>query len=241
MIEASTHKQLLKEKKIYTQLFDENKINGLLICGQEPGYSINDEDRDKKGEDRNGPLSFFSDKNVNNYDFRNTVVKWFNFWGFSLNKNAAEAGPFERSILQTNWLHEPNRSTKNRDMKNEFINDPYSFLTICKTFKPGLIFFFSLNLHYALNSNKLKNQVESVFGKPISKMSIIQKEIVSNGKTCIKFKFGFQKFETVDIISVPHPSSRGLTDDYIRAFKNEINPTVKAWWSNHTNNITDKS
>jgi len=142
MFEESNHEKLIHEKKIYTQIFEENKSNGLLICGQEPGYSIKDEKRDENGEGRNGPLSFFSDKSANNYDFRNKIVKWFDFWGYPLSQNVTDAGAFEKSIVQTNWLHKANRSNGARNMQNEFINDPYSFLTICRTFQPGLIFLF---------------------------------------------------------------------------------------------------
>lgn len=237
MIIESTHEELIHERKIYTQLFEENKSNGLMICGQEPGYSIKDEQRDKEGIDRNGPLSFFSDKNVNNYDFRNKIVKWFGFWGYPLIDNITNVGSFEKSIFQTNWLHKPNRNNGSRSMKNEFINDPNMFLTICNTFQPGIIFLFSLNLHYALNSKRLEQQVKSVFGNPLSNMSVIQKDVISKGKSCTKFKFGFQKFKNVEVISTPHPSSRGLSDEYIKAFKNEINPLIKAWWSKHKINL----
>lgn len=91
---------------IHTLIGPENKQGGLLICGINHGYSNEDERKDNAGIDRSDKYkSFFSDKEVNNYSFRNRIAASFELWGYALHSDKQVAGKFEKSLVQTNWLN----------------------------------------------------------------------------------------------------------------------------------------
>ena len=74
----------------------------------------------------------------------------------------------------------------------------------------------------ALNSEDIKSRFMSVMGAETQPRTVKQKAF--SGR---RFRVGFQSFEHCEIVSLPHPSSsRGLRDDYIALFKNEIGPLI---------------
>src|SRR5205823_4701408 len=87
-----------------TKLFDENQRAGLMICGINWGS-------DPDGPQSTEEVSFFSDHHVNDYVYRNRIVRWFALWGHPLEVTPEKAGPFERSIVQTNWWPDQSRTT----------------------------------------------------------------------------------------------------------------------------------
>jgi len=225
----------MKILPIHTKLFEANSKGSLLICGAEHGYSKRDLKQDSMGIDRiNERRSFFSDSSVNNYPFRNTIVNWFKLWGYSLSNNLDTVTEFDKSIVQCNWLQTSANNMKGRNTAREYIDASSDFLLICKELKPSLIIFISTKLHEAFSSDDLSGQVEDIFGKRISSLEFKQNEVKNplTGKNYIKFKIGFQKYEKVDIISLPHATgAQGLSHEYISSFKDDIRQIIDAWWS----------
>ncbi|HNQ32081.1 MAG TPA: hypothetical protein PKJ68_06370 [Candidatus Woesebacteria bacterium] len=208
---------------ILTKDFPENLNGGFMICGINFGWSREDEMRETRGEPEiPEPLSFFSDKSVNNTKFRNRVLKWLSSWGFSFAEAPDQAKAFDRSFFQTNWLDSQTRSI-NSDGPiniNVLVEHSSGILNVLKERKPSVIFFFSHMLIEALNDIRIRNEVESILGER-SGNAKAHFSIASNsvGK---KFKLMHQKYGETQIISLPHPSARGISDDYIAALKPPI-------------------
>jgi hypothetical protein len=233
--------KLIKEVKtmielpVHTLITDENKEGGLLLCGLNHGYSKEDERQDAAGVDRSDShKSFFSDVNVNGYKFRNRIVTWFSLWGHPLVRLPEDAGPFERSIHQTNWLQTCSNNVKDLNIEDECIEDSDSFLQTCAILKPRVLFFFGKDLMWAFSSKRLSDKVESIFGEKIGKISWHQKDIYSNGKLCRRLRFGFLHYERLTVVVLPHATgAQGVSDDYIESFKPEMSAVIDTWWERH--------
>ena len=79
-----------------------------------------------------------------------------------------------------------------------------------------------------LQDSKVLNKFSKIMGKAKSKPSKIQKEF--NGR---RFKIGFQEFDKCQIVSLPHPSSsRGLSDEYMVLFSDEISSLISHFKEN---------
>jgi hypothetical protein len=66
-----------------------------------------------------------------------------------------------------------------------------------------------------------------------------QKNVFYNGAQRRRFKVGFQRYERLVIVSLPHPTgSQGLADDYIQAFKPEMAEIIDTWWTHHKDKIS---
>ena len=200
-------------------------VGGLLVCGinwgGEPSEWVEEEKR-----------SFFSDKLVNDYPFRNRIVGWFDVLGHPLEQERGKEGKFERSIAQTNWLLYQSRNTAGRDLSSEFLDKRNQFFDRLSVLEPCLIFFFSGTLLKALNNEKCIPRVEEILGERIdSNPQWEQKSIKWGGEELKRFNFGFQKFATCQIVSFPHPTPQGEHphDEYIKAFRPEIEPLISAY------------
>ena len=212
------------------------------MCGLNPGHSAVDERRDKAGEDRSEPYkSFFSDKSVNDYPIRNTMVKWFELWGYKLESSPTTAGAFERSIIQTNWLQHESNNMHDQDIQKACIDNADSFIETCSELKPKMIFFLSKEILHAFSSNELSSRIEGIFGKKLNDPKCETKDITHNGKPHNKFKFFFQSYEKLEIVSIPHPTgTRSLADDYIASFKPEMESKIANWWHSHQKLLASK-
>jgi len=233
----------LKELPVHTLIGNENKNGGLLLCGLNHGYSKEDERQDNSGIERSDThKSFFSDEAVNNYPFRNTIVKWFGLWGYELAGNNKNAGLFEKSIIQTNWLQTCSNNMDGINKQQACINDRDSFIETCSELKPRVIFFFSQEMLWAFNSNALSETVESIFGQKQGDTVCKQKTVLHNGKPRRRLKFCFQRYERVVVISMPHATgAHGIADDYIEAFKVEMSEIIDSWWHEHHKQLTKNS
>ena len=223
------------ELPIHTRIYPQNSKGGILLCGINHGYSENDKNLDESGVNREDPYkSFFSDKEVNDYPFRNNIVKWFSLWGYKLGDSIEGIGDFEKSIVQTNWLQTCSNNMSGINTHQACIQDNELFLETCEQLKPKILILFSKELLWAFNSHELNEKVGSIFGKKINGTDWLQKDIISNGKKCTRFKVGFQQYERLNVISLPHATSaRGLSDDYIASFKPEISKIISDWWCQH--------
>lgn len=228
---------------VHTLIGRENVEGSLLLCGQNHGYSKEDERQDAASIDRSDPRkSFFSDGEVNDYPFRNRIVSWFSLWGYELARNTEKAGAFERSIVQTNWLQTCSNNMRGINTQQACIEDNESFLQTCAALKPNLIFFFGRELFWAFTSPALNIKVESIFGLRKGEVRWLQKDVYFNGKPRRRFRFGFQKYERATVVVLPHATgAQGVACDYIEAFKPEMAEVIEAWWAKHKEKLTNHS
>lgn len=225
----------LQDLPVHTLIREENQTGSLLLCGLNHGYSKNDERLDAVGVERADPYkSFFSDRRVNDYLYRNILVKWFDLWGYPLSGDEDLAGPFERSIVQTNWLQTCSHDLEGVNVQQECIAQCESFLATCAVLKPKVILFFGRELLWAFTSAALAPQVGAIFGQRLANTTHRKKDVYSNGMLRRRFEVAFQEFEHLSAVSLPHPTgSVGLADDYIAAFRPELSTIIERWWQCH--------
>lgn len=208
---------------IATKRYDESE-GGLLLCGVNWGGDPS------AAQDQEAP-SFFSDRSVNNYPYRNRLVRWFGLLGHPLATEAGTEGKFERSIVQTNWLYGQAVHMRGTDLVGLCARENEAFLFHLRTFRPRLVVLVSIALFDALNQPSCLEAVSSVLGEP-SPPRVLTKEIVENGKRFKRFRFGIQQFARSTVIALPHPTgSMGLHDAYVAAFEPEIGPEISRYRS----------
>lgn len=231
----------MDELPIHTLIGHENREGGLLLCGLNHGYSKEDERQDAAGIDRSDPKkSFFSDGEVNDYPFRNRIVSWFSLWGYELARSEEKAGAFERSIVQTNWLQTCSNNMRGINTQQLCISDNESFIQTCATLKPRVIFFFGRELLWAFTSPTLSTKVEPIFGTRKGEVRWLQKDVYFNGKPRRRLRFGFQQYEKLTVVALPHATgAQGVADDYIEAFKPEMSEAIGVWWERHKEKLTN--
>lgn len=230
----------MTELPIHTLIGLENKEGGLLLCGLNHGYSKEDERQDVAGIDRTDPRkSFFSDGEVNDYPFRNRIVSWFSLWGYELARFNEKAAAFERSIVQTNWLQTCSNNMRGINTQQACIEDNESFFQTCESLKPGMIFFFGRELFWAFASAELSGKVNSIFGARVGEIRWLQKDVFFNGRPRRRLRFGFQKYERLTVVILPHATgAQGLASDYIEAFRPEMTEVIGSWWAKHKEKLT---
>jgi hypothetical protein len=205
-----------------TACFAENREAGLMVCGINWGGSP---DEPSSGE----TASFFSDCSVNNYPYRNRLLTWFELFGHPLETKSNQAGSFEKSIIQTNWLSNQSPNMNGKAIYAECIKEWGNFQYHLQELNPKIIIFLSVTLLEALNSLSHANIVHSLLGAA-EKPKYYKKSVQSNGVQLKRFRVGAQKFKNAHIIALPHPTgSVGLSNDYIQAFKPEIFPIFEAY------------
>ena len=208
-----------------TKEFEENRRHGLMICGINWGG-------DPSNESAPEEQSFFSDKTVNNYPYRNRLLRWFNFWGDPLQIDRGREGWLERSIAQTNWLPDQDVSMRNRNTFEECLRLRTNFLFHVESLRPRLILFCGTILIHVLNNPQCLEEAKTLLGQP-SKLVILRKDIFEDGRKLKRFAVGVQKFEHCEIVAVPHPTgSIGLSDAYIAAFKTEVSEVMDRYRQN---------
>lgn len=218
------------EPSVPTALFPQNQSHGLMICGVNFGRDKNDERLDAAGIDRSDPFkSFFSDKRINDYRFRNNIVKWFRLWGFALEQEEGRAGDLERSIVQTNWLASAANNVKELNVERECIQQAEPFLSLCERLQPRLLLLFSADPLRALASAELRQRAEQVFGPIQGEIEWVEKE----APDVKAFKVGRLKFDKATVLSLPHATGTwGLSDQFIAA-QDVVKAEVGNWWSKH--------
>lgn len=234
----------MTELPVQTLVGRENRECALLLCGLNHGYNKEDERKDAAGIDRaDSHKSFFSDGKVNDYPFRNRIVSWFSLWGYELARSNEGAGAFEKSIVQTNWLQTCSNNMRGTDTRRACVDDSESFFRTCEALKPRLIFFFGRELLLAFTSPALSGKVEVIFGARVGQIRWLQKDVYFNGKPRRRLQFGFQQYERLTVIVLPHATgAQGVASDYIEAFKLEMRKEIEAWWVRHEEKlITDST
>ena len=202
-----------------TASFFENQKDGLMICGINWGGSP-----DNPSEEESA--SFFSDIRYNNYRYRTKFLKWFELFGHPLQVKEETAGPFERSIVQTNWLSSQSQSMRGKHLPSEYVREWENFEFHVQQLQPKFIIFLSVTMLGTLNSRNCLEKARRLFG-PEAPVQILQKDVTSGGKLLKRFRIGIQKFGDIQIVALPHPTgSIGLSDEYIREFAEDISPLL---------------
>ena len=210
-----------------------NDKEGIMLCGYEWGFSKKDRERFEKGElqefgDIQELNTSFSNKiNVfhESFPYDERIIKWFGIWGHPLERNN---GTFEKCIIQTNWCDTQNPNMHNVNRHHKLLSCKENFLLHIRELLPKIIFFFGSDMIKVLNSIEVKPKFEKIVGRETQPLKIMQKRLEKRRR----FKVGFQTFEKCEVISLPHPSgSRGVSDDYIGLFEEEIGSILERYKS----------
>lgn len=205
---------------VVTKDFPENLSGGVMICGINFGYSSKDEALEKSGllQEIEAP-SFFSDLSVNNTRFRNTVRKWLKNWGLPFSHAPESETAFDRSFFQTNWLNSQTRSVQSNDKItiSMMVKESDSILSLIEARKPSVIIFFGVQLIHALNDIDIRKRVVSALGERPGNGDIYQASLKNYKGT--RFKLITQNFPNTLVLSLPHPQTIGITDEYMAALK----------------------
>ncbi len=204
-----------------------NDRNGIMLCGYEWGFSKEDQKLFESGQEvyfNKNAMTIFSNKSPAHgerafkWRYDNRVIKWFEIWGHPLSREGL-GGDFEKCIIQTNWCNtEGHKINGNYFQKLTMPEQIDNFIFHIKTFEPRLIFFMGSQMINILQNQMVLERFCGIMGEPASSPLIIQKPFPGR-----RFKIAFQEFKKCNVVSMPHPSSsRGLSDEYILLFKEEI-------------------
>ncbi len=212
---------------VLTKAFPENQKHGLMICGINFGYSIEDQMCDERGASRKPEeMSYFSDVAVNRSQFRNRILRAFSLWGAPLEVDADKVSAFERAIFQTNWLDTQTNDAEGIGWK-KLVDSSDGLLQLIAERQPRLILFFGRQLIEAFNDVSLRAKVQASLGIRSGNGHIL-KLPNSNGKKM--FEVVFQSFGDTQVICFPHVTgAQGLSDDYIAQFSDSIGGAIMKW------------
>lgn len=209
-----------------TKVVPENRDGGLMVCGINWGGEADPDFR--WTEDVLGD-SFFADARFNNYKYRDRIVKWFELLGHPLASSVELAGPFEHSIFQTNWLRNQALSMEGKDIHAECVREWGNFEFHVARLRPKLIVFLSVKLLDVLNSPECAPRARQLLGDA-SPPTVQQRDVQVGAERLKPFRVGLQRFRDADVIALPHPTgSKGLSDDYIAAFKDVLSPVIATY------------
>lgn len=202
--------------KVVTRDYAENLTGGVMVCGINFGFTKDEEKNEASGIVQEAEvLSFFSDQTVNNTKFRNRVLKWLRSWKIDLNGQPNKEGHLEKIYFQTNWIDSQTRDVKSEGAINNETLVKYSsgFLCLVEHRKPRIIVFVGSSLIQAFNDIRLRAGIEAVLGARSGNAQIL--DINADLYKGRRFKVFFQKFGETHILCLPHPQTRGLSDEYI--------------------------
>lgn len=204
--------------------FAENQQGGLMVCGINWGG-------DPDVTAIPCTASFFSDAKTNNWPYRNRVVRWFSRWGHPLETDDRTAGPFERSIIQTNWLSTQSKNMSGSSIAAVCAADWFNFSFHLEKLRPRVVMFTSVALLEAMNSPRCLEAATSILGPP-SALQIGKRDVNVGGKRLRRFRFGRQQWGATEFVAVPHPTgSKGLSDDYVASGRDLIDPILAKYKS----------
>lgn len=206
--------------QIVTADYRENQSGGIMICGINFGFSKEDEQNETKRRETVGePRSFFSDLSVNQTGFRSRILDWLSSWGLAFATMAGKEGAFERSFFQTNWLDTQTRSVDSDEKisKKVLLNESAGILSVIEERCPSVILFFGVDLIEVFNDISIRDRLESVLGGRSGNPENLTADLL--GYIGQKFTMRVQQYGDTSIISVPHPNSHGLTNEYIAALR----------------------
>ncbi len=198
-----------------------NDRDGVMLCGYEWGFSRKDQQlAEKHAEEmvckRSQILTFAQKSSIYSSPYDLRIIRWFDYFGHSISRKGG-VSVFDRCLLQTNWCLGADTSVRNFS-KFLYPENQENFLRIVDAFRPGLLLFMGSRLIHCLQRKPVIDCFEGIFGKAEASPQFPQKPFDG-----VRFKIGFQRFERVQVVSLPHPSgSRGLSDRYIQLFASEM-------------------
>jgi hypothetical protein len=205
-----------------TALFTENRYDGLMICGIN---SAGEADDSRPTQDVIGK-SFFSDGHFLDVggNYRRRITKWFELFGHPLAPDAP--GPFERSVVQTNWRDDQSPTAGVLSSPAALAQKWDNFAFHVTTLRPKLLMFMGTSLLTALNSPECVALAERLLGKRVEK-DPWKNMATANGELGVAV--GIQHWEQLPIIALPHPSRQAWSDEYIGSFRSDISPLISAY------------
>jgi hypothetical protein len=207
-----------------TAPFPENRQGGLIICGINWGGP---EDSTPLSHDVYGE-SFFSDGRyvAGPSPYRRNIIRWFDLLGHPLAMTEADAGPFERSIVQTNWMSDQAPNMRSKDTFSQLVATWENFEFHVARLEPRVIMFMGVGLLEAMNSAALAPRAERLLGRSGS-VRWEAPEVVYQGRARRSLSFGLQEFERANVVALPHASGTiGLTDGHIEALTPRVSPVI---------------
>ncbi|MHA3080323.1 hypothetical protein [Acinetobacter sp. ANC 5502] len=200
-----------------------NDQQGLMICGYEWGWSKEDQKKVEEPYIDDSIECTFSNKSLRygeqakQWRYDKAIRKWFSLWGHPLNENGLGTD-FDKCIVQTNWANSCNNNINDyvKFLEENHINN---FIKHVEELKPKIIIFMGRHLINLLRNEKVWDRFTAIVGQQIEPLQTIQKTEYDGRR----FKIFFNNFENCKVICLPHPSSsRGLSDEYIKLFKPEM-------------------
>ncbi|HET6912601.1 MAG TPA: hypothetical protein VFH71_04550 [Rhodanobacteraceae bacterium] len=197
-----------------TKLFQES-YGGIIICG----YNWGTDQGSSVSAASPAGSSFFSNQDTNGFRYVNRLINLLGLWGLSLERKEGRETKLERSFTQTNWRNTETKALSD-DTWTEYELNCGNFLETVQHLRPRLVIFCGLRLLELLNSPSVLPLSEKGFGKHLGEPRYCVKPKLPGRK---QFRVGFQDFERVRVIAIPHPTgSRGLSNEYMEQFRNEI-------------------
>lgn len=211
----------MPELNVDTKHYNE-QFSGIMICGYNWGVGLADKERGTSE-------SFFSDERYGNR-YRNRIIEWFDLWGYRLEREPGNESFLEKSIVQTNWLPSQSASLAGNNVVESCIQNVENFALHVSHFRPKILFLMGKNLIDALNSPHCLPVIKPIFGEGSAPVHL-RKVVKSGNKKLRQFRVSFQRFKEIGVVCLPHPSgSRGLSNEYVASFSNEINEMVKTYF-----------
>jgi len=200
-----------------------NDRRGLVLCGYEWGHTKSDQSIEQ-GSPQHAQMqahlalpNTFHAKAWPDSPYERRLLKWFGLFGHPLGEDGGFSA-FDKSILQTNWCADQAYAVDDYD---KFLREENStnFLAHMREFFPALIIFLGTRQLECLQNETVLPAFKAIFGEETSPLRWETDDRFSGRK----FRIGFQKFQNVSIISLPHPSgTMGLSDEYVSLFAEKI-------------------
>ncbi len=206
------------EDRFATAEFPQTR-RGLYVCGINWGGA----DDDEMAEIVRRRRSFFSDDASGRYPYRDRILKWFELWDHPMARTAEEAGDFEKSVSQTNWLRDRSRRSEHRTEPKYLLEHVEEFLEVVSARDPKVIFLFGSCLGSALERGLrqplTRTRLAEVLGQPQGPV----RSLTRDQRDEPKMKVRIFAFENCRIICFPHPTgAKGLTNAQIARYKPDV-------------------
>jgi hypothetical protein len=192
-----------------TALFKQNRYDGLMICGIN---SAGEADDTRPTQDVIGG-SFFSDARFVDVGGNHPLAP-------------EEPGPFERSVVQTNWRDDQSPSAGTLSSPAALAQAWDNFAFHITTLRPKLLMFMGTSLLTALNSPECLEPAQELLGERLEE-NPWKNMPKANGELGVAV--GLQRWGKLPIVALPHPSRQTWSDEYIASFKSDISPLISAY------------
>jgi len=209
---------------IPTKEFEENRRAGLLICGINWGGGP-----DAPPVER--PRSFFSDTWASPFSYTEALVEWFGLWGHPLQTTEALAGPFERSLVQTNWLP---TETPNADgiTTEDLVSAWGNFEWHVRALQPSFLLLLSVTQLDALNDARCQERATALLGRVLTQEQVNLPAY--DGRPVPNLRAIVQQRAGIQVVALPHPSRRvwakhGDYKQYMRSLSGVMSPLLERY------------